>query len=549
MPVRPPCWRRKRRSSTPTSAWSAATTKPTPSPWSRSWACPPSRATRSRVKATGPDADKAIAALASLIADGCGEKPGEAPQPAADSRWQPARAVADRRQRDRRRPGLPRSRRRPIFQYRHDVVDVDRKGGAAATSAASSTPPWPRPARQIEELKGQHARPLQGEDPRRPQGTARRPRPGRSGARRHRRRLQRRAIPGAKPSPATPAVWKASTIPCCANAATDIRDVGRRVLALLAGIKQEQIEVPQDAILVAEDLAPSDIASIDRTRVLGFCTTSGGATSHVAIIARSFGIPADLRHRRVRPAPRQRRPGRARRRHAACSAATRTKPKSPGPMSRSPDQAERRREEAGDRDAAGADHATATASKSSPTSATPTTPARPSPPAARASACCAPSSCSTSAIRPPSEDEQARCLRRRRRGARPRPSADHPHPRCRRRQAAVLPAAARRRKTPSSACAASASASTSPEMFRTQLRAILRAAPPGRPAHHVPDDRDAGGTARRQAHPGGGTGRDRCRPAPRQRQGRHHGRSALRRRPWPTSSRREATSSRSAPTT
>ena len=80
--------------------------------------------------------------------------------------------------------------------------------------------------------------------------------------------------------------------PLLRERATDIRDVGRRVLGLLAGVKQERIEVPQDAILVAEDLAPSDIASIDRERVLGFCTTSGGATSHVAILARSFGIPA-----------------------------------------------------------------------------------------------------------------------------------------------------------------------------------------------------------------------------------------------------------------
>ena len=38
------------------------------------------------VKATGPDADKAVAALTSLIAEGCGEKPGEAPQPAAERR-------------------------------------------------------------------------------------------------------------------------------------------------------------------------------------------------------------------------------------------------------------------------------------------------------------------------------------------------------------------------------------------------------------------------------------------------------------------------------
>jgi len=51
-------------------------------------------------------------------------------------------------------------------------------------------------------------------------------------------------------------------------------------------------EVPPDTILIAEDLSPSDTASLDRTRVRGFCTTLGGATSHVAILARSADIPA-----------------------------------------------------------------------------------------------------------------------------------------------------------------------------------------------------------------------------------------------------------------
>ena len=80
--------------------------------------------------------------------------------------------------------------------------------------------------------------------------------------------------------------------PLLRERAGDIRDVGRRVLALLAGVKQAQIEVPDDSILIAEELSPSDTASLDRSKVLGFCTTTGGATSHVAILARSLGIPA-----------------------------------------------------------------------------------------------------------------------------------------------------------------------------------------------------------------------------------------------------------------
>jgi phosphocarrier protein FPr len=74
--------------------------------------------------------------------------------------------------------------------------------------------------------------------------------------------------------------------------ANDLRDVGRRVLQLLTGIAPERPETPPDTILVAEDLTPSDTANLDRSKVLGFCTLAGGASSHVAILARSLDIPA-----------------------------------------------------------------------------------------------------------------------------------------------------------------------------------------------------------------------------------------------------------------
>ena len=77
-----------------------------------------------------------------------------------------------------------------------------------------------------------------------------------------------------------------------AGRASDVRDVGRRVVRILAGTGGTQVEVPADAILVTEDLSPSDTVSLDRTRVRGFCTVTGGRTSHVAILARSLEIPA-----------------------------------------------------------------------------------------------------------------------------------------------------------------------------------------------------------------------------------------------------------------
>ncbi|MHB1071991.1 MAG: phosphoenolpyruvate--protein phosphotransferase [Gemmatimonadaceae bacterium] len=80
--------------------------------------------------------------------------------------------------------------------------------------------------------------------------------------------------------------------PLLAARATDLRDVGRRVLHLLAGREAAAPPIPPGSIVVAEDLSPSDTASLDRTHVRGVCTTMGSATSHAAILARGLGIPA-----------------------------------------------------------------------------------------------------------------------------------------------------------------------------------------------------------------------------------------------------------------
>ncbi|AFZ03924.1 phosphoenolpyruvate--protein phosphotransferase [Calothrix sp. PCC 6303] len=74
--------------------------------------------------------------------------------------------------------------------------------------------------------------------------------------------------------------------------AADVMDVGQRVLRLLAGIAATSLSFTEPVILIATDLTPSDTAKLDPANVLGICTTSGSPTSHTAIIARSLGIPA-----------------------------------------------------------------------------------------------------------------------------------------------------------------------------------------------------------------------------------------------------------------
>jgi phosphoenolpyruvate-protein phosphotransferase len=74
--------------------------------------------------------------------------------------------------------------------------------------------------------------------------------------------------------------------------AADLRDVGARVLRILAGEGEAALSLPENAVILAEDLMPSQTAALDRSKVVAFVTAAGGPTSHTAILARSMGIPA-----------------------------------------------------------------------------------------------------------------------------------------------------------------------------------------------------------------------------------------------------------------
>lgn len=81
--------------------------------------------------------------------------------------------------------------------------------------------------------------------------------------------------------------------PTLAARSADILDVGARVLRVMLGVEEEGIRLPDHpVIIVADDLAPSETASLDKDKVLGFCTAAGGPTAHTAIIARALSLPA-----------------------------------------------------------------------------------------------------------------------------------------------------------------------------------------------------------------------------------------------------------------
>ncbi|MDP8260982.1 MAG: phosphoenolpyruvate--protein phosphotransferase [Candidatus Kappaea frigidicola] len=74
---------------------------------------------------------------------------------------------------------------------------------------------------------------------------------------------------------------------------SDIQDVGRRILHNLLGGHQALLkDLRDEVVLVAYDLSPSDTASMPRDKILAFVTDIGGRTSHTAIMARSLEIPA-----------------------------------------------------------------------------------------------------------------------------------------------------------------------------------------------------------------------------------------------------------------
>ena len=80
--------------------------------------------------------------------------------------------------------------------------------------------------------------------------------------------------------------------PYLSQRAADVRDVGRRVLRFLLGTTASGPRITEPCVLIAEDLLPSETLALDPQKVLGICTALGGATSHAAILARAMGIPA-----------------------------------------------------------------------------------------------------------------------------------------------------------------------------------------------------------------------------------------------------------------
>ncbi|NIP95236.1 MAG: HPr family phosphocarrier protein, partial [Akkermansiaceae bacterium] len=247
-----------------------------------------------RISAEGPDADKALKALETAVKAGLGDEEEEAPEAAAPSpvlAWNPEAVGLTI-------PGLSASPGLAVGNIRHYVhrkivVEATAKDPAAEAKAlnqaiATAQVELDQLYEEVKERSGAgraaifraHAEFLN--DPELIEETIGIINEGHSAGWAWQKAIEERV-----------ASMKAVGDKLIAARAADLGDVGHRVLKLIAGVVDDEPFIPDEpVILIAEDLTPSDTASLDPNYILGFCTASGGPTSHTAIIARSLGIPA-----------------------------------------------------------------------------------------------------------------------------------------------------------------------------------------------------------------------------------------------------------------
>lgn len=75
--------------------------------------------------------------------------------------------------------------------------------------------------------------------------------------------------------------------------AVDYKDIGEKLLYMLKGMEPKRLSsLPEDSIIVSNELTPSDTSVMDKDNVIGFAMDLGGKTAHTSIIAQTLGIPA-----------------------------------------------------------------------------------------------------------------------------------------------------------------------------------------------------------------------------------------------------------------
>ena len=239
------------------------------------------------LSAVGPDAEAAVEALSELILHGITEDHPVPAAPAAPVRPAPAKGDALRLTGVTAAPGLAigvaAHLAAPEIVIEDQAVDPgveNRRLDAALAKvkahlesvAASSSP-------QQRSIIGAHLAFL--EDPELVQAAR-----GLIGQGRSAGRAWKQAVDGYI------ALVRAAGDARIAERVDDLVDLQRQVLLALSGGVHQSAPLPEGAVLLAEDLLPSQLIGLDSGRLAGVCTARGGPTSHVAILAASMNIPA-----------------------------------------------------------------------------------------------------------------------------------------------------------------------------------------------------------------------------------------------------------------
>lgn len=235
-----------------------------------------------QVSAAGEDAEAAIKALVALLAEGCGEAVAIVAEPAAtQSPVTLLRGVC----------ASPGSAFGQVVQVTEPELVITQQGTGEAAERAALTRGLLAATEALQALQDKAAGSAQAEIFRAHQELLEDPT-----LLEHAHRLlaegKSAAFAWNSATLATIKLFQGLGNALIAERATDLADVGQRVLKRILGIQDSAWDLPERAILIAEQLTPSQTASLDTRKVLGFVTVGGGATSHVAILARALGLPA-----------------------------------------------------------------------------------------------------------------------------------------------------------------------------------------------------------------------------------------------------------------
>ena len=233
------------------------------------------------LEASGPDADAAIAALTPLL------RGGEVSEPRLPS----PRPSPPRGERGAGVPAAPGLALGRVVQLRGAVRTLTEHGGPPAEEKEHLRTAQREAALQLEALERQSNDPTRAailrvqrellEDPELLDRTHQALSEGKSAA-----------FAWQQAYSAHAATLEKLDQPLLRERAVDLRDVGDRLLRLLVGEAPAKTDLPEDAIVIAEVVTPTQLVAFPAARLKGLVTTTGSSTSHVAILARGLGVPA-----------------------------------------------------------------------------------------------------------------------------------------------------------------------------------------------------------------------------------------------------------------